>query len=156
MYKGILLLAAFVSFSIFARKGEMKVNPKVAEPKKGDIVCCEINQLNSYNEIRINKICVGKGKTIIELEFIKDFNACTILESNIMIDDKGKHYSPTYHTGLANCPKLTSSRGGHKFYWGFETLDKNVKSLKLKENEKMHPDMIPLQWTEFSVDHCKW
>ena len=62
MKKILLLLSACISISLVARIGEMKVNPKTATPKKTDIVCCEINFLNSLNDIRINKICVGKGR----------------------------------------------------------------------------------------------
>lgn len=156
MFKVICLLAVCVSISLFARKGEMKVNPKTAEPKRGDIVCCEINHLNTDTDLRVTKICVGKGKTVIEMEYTKITNACTILESNILVDNNGKQYLPTFHTGLANCPNLTKSKPGHKFYWGFEILDQTASSLKLKENEKMHPDMIPIQLTEFNIAHCKW
>ena len=158
MKKVLLLLSALISVSVFARIGEMKVKPKVEKPKpsKGDIVCCEINHVNIYNEFRVNKVCVGKGKTVIEMEFIKDYSACTILQSNILIDDRGKQYSPTYHSGLANCPDLSTARSGHKFYWGFEELNKAAKVLKLKEDENMHPNMIALQWTEINIEHCKW
>ena len=96
MRKALLLLAAFVSVSVFARIG------------------------------------------VIEMEFIKDYSACTILQSNILIDERGKQYSPTYHSGLANCPELSTARSGHKFYWGFEELNKSAKVLKLKEDENMH------------------
>ncbi|MBK8395276.1 MAG: hypothetical protein IPL26_08550 [Leptospiraceae bacterium] len=156
MYKVILLLSACVSISLFARIGEMKVSPKTSTPKKSDIVCCEINFLNSLNDIRINKICVGKGKTVIEMEFTKNYNACTILESNILIDNKGKKYLPTYHSGLANCPTLSTANRGHKFFWGFESLDTSATILKLKEDEKFHPNMIAMEWTEFNISHCKW
>ena len=158
MNRVLLLLAVCIGIPIFARIGEMKVEKKTTNPKnkKEDIVCCEVNQQNSINDIRINKVCVGKGKTVIEIEFIKDYSACTILASNILIDDKGKQYSPTFHSGLANCPDLSTARGGHKFYWGFEALDKSAKVLRLKEDEKMHPDMIAMQWTEIDISHCKW
>ncbi|MBP7282746.1 MAG: hypothetical protein KBA66_14280 [Leptospiraceae bacterium] len=156
MKKILLLLSACISISLVARIGEMKVNPKTATPKKTDIVCCEINFLNSLNDIRINKICVGKGKTVIEMEFTKNYSACTILESNILIDNKGKQYLPTYHSGLANCPTLSAANRGHKFFWGFEALDTSATMLKLKEDEKMHPNMIAMEWTEISIAHCKW
>jgi len=143
---------------VLARIGEMKVEKKTANPKntKEDIVCCEINFLNGANDIKINKVCLGKGKTIIEMEFTKNYSACTILASNILVDNSGKQYSPTYHSGLANCPELSMARRGHKFYWGFEPIDKKAKSLRMKEDETMHPGMIAMEWTEISIEHCKW
>ncbi|HMW07143.1 MAG TPA: hypothetical protein PK079_12090 [Leptospiraceae bacterium] len=158
MKRVLYLLAACIAIPVLARIGEMKVEKKTANPKntKEDIVCCEINFLNGANDIKINKVCLGKGKTIIEMEFTKNYSACTILASNILVDNSGKQYSPTYHSGLANCPELSMARRGHKFYWGFEPIDKKAKSLRMKEDETMHPGMIAMEWTEISIEHCKW
>ncbi|MEM7182041.1 MAG: hypothetical protein AAF518_14080 [Spirochaetota bacterium] len=117
-------------------------------------ICCVLDETFA-SDVTIDRICLRKGQTHIEISFENPLEGCSVLEDTVLTDNTGKRYRAIAMQGITRCPGFTGFRKTDSFEWHFEKLDPNIQRISLYEKPNIGYTR-PWKWYDVDVSYCNF